>query len=74
MHEVLVNDALTTSLIESAGYPTKTFGFCSFKLTLKGAWDLCKECGYTQLLITDIDRSIMGVLIAEEILQYAQKD
>ena len=74
MRQVLVDKALTTSLIESAGYPTKTFGFCSSKSTLKEAWDLCKECSYTQLLITDIDGSIMGVLLEEEILQYAQKD
>ena len=72
-HQILVEDS-TTSLIEAAGRPPNTFGLCSSKATLKEAWDLCKEYSYTQLLITDIDGSIMGVLPAQEILQYAQKD
>jgi hypothetical protein len=61
-------------LIEGAGSPTVAFGFCSSRATLKEAWDLCKKRDYKQLLITDVDGSIMGVLPVEEIVKYMQKD
>jgi|TARA_B110001469_G_scaffold118369_1_gene125043 CIC family chloride channel protein len=61
-------------LIEAAGSPKVAFGFCSSRATLKEAWDLCKKRDYKQLLITDVDGSVMGLLPVEEILKYTQKD
>ena len=72
--QVTLNKGLATGLIEAAGFPSITFGFCSSRATLKEAWDLCKKRDYKQLLITDRDGSIIGVLPVEEILQYTQKD
>ena len=72
--QITLSEDLVAGLIEAAGIPSPAFGFCSSRATLKEAWDLCKKRDYKQLLITDIDGSIMGVLPVEEILRYAQKD
>ena len=61
-------------VIEAAGQLITAFGFCSSRATLKEAWDLFKKRTYKQLLIIDFDSSVMGVLPAEEILKYTQKD
>ena len=74
LRQIFLDKSITASLIAAAGFPTNKFGFCSSKSTLKEAWDLCKKFDHTELLITDINGSIMGVLPAEEILQYTQKD
>ena len=65
---------VSKSFFEASGSSISAFGFCSSRATLKEAWDLCKKRDYKQLLITDVDGSIIGVLPAEEILKYTQKD
>ena len=72
--QIILDKASPAGLIEAAGFPATRFGFCSSRATLKEAWDLCKRRDYQQLLITDIDNRIIGVLPVEEILQYTQKD
>jgi CIC family chloride channel protein len=72
--QIKLEEDLAEGLMEAAGQPTPAFGFCSSRATLKEAWDLCKKRDYQQLLITDIDGSIIGVLPVEEILRYTQKD
>lgn len=76
LHQSQINlqDERTNGLIEAADHPATAFGYCSSRATLKEAWDLCKKRGYEQLLITDIDGSIMGVLPFQEILTYTQQD
>ena len=72
--QIILEKGSPAGLIEAAGFPATRFGFCSSRATLKEAWDLCKRRDYQQLLITDIDDRIIGVLPVEEILQYTQKD
>ena len=72
--QIILDKGSPAGLIEAAGFPATRFGFCSSRATLKEAWDLCKRRDYQQLLITDIDNRIIGVLPVEEILQYTQKD
>ena len=72
--QIILDKGSPAGLIEAAGFPATRFGFCSSRATLKEAWDLCKRRDYQQLLITDIDDRIIGVLPVEEILQYTQKD
>jgi CIC family chloride channel protein len=72
--QITIDEDSAIGLIEAAGSPIPAFGFCSSRATLKEAWDLCKKREYEQLLITDVDGSIIGVLPAEEILKYTQKD
>ena len=72
--QIHLDQSSSMGLIEGAGSPTVAFGFCSSRATLKEAWDLCKKRDYKQLLITDVDGSIMGVLPVEEIVKYMQKD
>jgi CIC family chloride channel protein len=73
-NQISLDAHASVSLIEAAGSPKVAFGFCSSRATLKEAWDLCKKRDYKQLLITDVDGSVMGLLPAEEILKYTQKD
>jgi CIC family chloride channel protein len=72
--QISLNEGLSTGLIEAAGFPNIAFGFCSSRATLKEAWDLSKKRDYKQLLITDRDGSIIGVLPIEEIIKFTQKD
>jgi hypothetical protein len=72
--QISLNEGLSTGLIEAAGFPNIAFGFCSSRATLKEAWDLCKKRDYKQLLITDRDGSIIGVLPIEEIINFTKKD
>ncbi len=72
--QIDLNNALLGSLTEAAGHPATQFGYCSSRATLKEAWNLCKKMDYKQLLITDIDGSIMGLLPIDEILKYTQKE
>jgi len=72
--QIDLNNELIGSLTEAAGHPVTQFGYCSSRATLKEAWDLCKKMSHEQLLITDIDGSIMGLLPVDEILKYTHKE